>query len=404
MCGAFATRLARGVEDRAREIEPLLDVDRTRGVPQHRAHLLRDVHEQRIEHFETHRVRFSDGSVQPASCREPPPADPGSSNPPSATSPAQPGAIQLVAPSSQSSNGPCRRMPGRGRGARTTGTARAVAVDPYLGARGWRHRGYRMQRRGAGDACRCRRCHTLDRFGHDRADDQRCRRGRQSHTAAGAPRRKPRAALPPAATAARSWCPSPRAARARWYVASIRAASMPWRSSSSTRIGFERAQGLQAAPGVPRHRARLRPCAGGSRADWSGRCRTRTARPRADAAGPRQRRAAPQPRRHAGPRRRQTRGGRSVQGLRRGAAPVRGSRWPCAQRQPAGTLQPATRRCTRAPIRCGRRRPARRVARVTRTDRSARSPSGPKTRGKRSGGIRPSTTLQSVIVAGPLRR
>ena len=35
-----------GVEQRAGEIEPLLDVDRARGLAQHGAHLLGDVHEQ----------------------------------------------------------------------------------------------------------------------------------------------------------------------------------------------------------------------------------------------------------------------------------------------------------------------------------------------------------------------
>ena len=40
---------ALGVEDGARKIQPLLDVDAERGVLQHRAHLLGDIHEQVVE-------------------------------------------------------------------------------------------------------------------------------------------------------------------------------------------------------------------------------------------------------------------------------------------------------------------------------------------------------------------
>ena len=40
------------VEDGAGEIEPLLDIDRARGVLQRIAHLLGDRHEQIVEHFE----------------------------------------------------------------------------------------------------------------------------------------------------------------------------------------------------------------------------------------------------------------------------------------------------------------------------------------------------------------
>ena len=45
-----------GVEHRAREIEPLLDVDRVGGVLQRYPHLLGDRHEQIVEHFEHHRI------------------------------------------------------------------------------------------------------------------------------------------------------------------------------------------------------------------------------------------------------------------------------------------------------------------------------------------------------------
>ena len=45
-----------GVEHGAGEIEPLLDVDGVGGVLQRHAHLLRDRHEEVVEHFEHHRV------------------------------------------------------------------------------------------------------------------------------------------------------------------------------------------------------------------------------------------------------------------------------------------------------------------------------------------------------------
>jgi hypothetical protein len=45
-----------GVEHRAGEIEPLLDVDRIGGVLQRHAHLLGDRHEQIVEHFQHHRI------------------------------------------------------------------------------------------------------------------------------------------------------------------------------------------------------------------------------------------------------------------------------------------------------------------------------------------------------------
>ena len=47
---------APGVEDRAGEVEPLLDVDRVRGGLQAHAHLLGDRHEQVVEDLQQHRV------------------------------------------------------------------------------------------------------------------------------------------------------------------------------------------------------------------------------------------------------------------------------------------------------------------------------------------------------------
>jgi hypothetical protein len=48
-------RAARG-EHRTGEVEPLLDVDRIGGVLQRDAHLLRNGHEQVVEHFQHHRI------------------------------------------------------------------------------------------------------------------------------------------------------------------------------------------------------------------------------------------------------------------------------------------------------------------------------------------------------------
>ena len=45
-----------GIENGAGEVEPLLDVDRARGVLQRIAHLLGDGREELVEHFEQHRV------------------------------------------------------------------------------------------------------------------------------------------------------------------------------------------------------------------------------------------------------------------------------------------------------------------------------------------------------------
>ena len=56
MCGALAIRLPSRVEQRAGKIQPLLDVDRIGRVLQLQPHLLGDVHEQVVEHFQQHRV------------------------------------------------------------------------------------------------------------------------------------------------------------------------------------------------------------------------------------------------------------------------------------------------------------------------------------------------------------
>ncbi len=49
-------QLALGIEQRAREIQALFDVDRVGGILQPQAHLLGDRHEQVVEHFQHHRI------------------------------------------------------------------------------------------------------------------------------------------------------------------------------------------------------------------------------------------------------------------------------------------------------------------------------------------------------------
>ena len=56
MCGALAISAPSRVEQRAGEIEPLLDVDRIGGVLQRDAHLLGDRHEEIVEDLEHHRI------------------------------------------------------------------------------------------------------------------------------------------------------------------------------------------------------------------------------------------------------------------------------------------------------------------------------------------------------------
>ena len=49
-------QVACGVEQRTAEVQPLFDIDRVGGVLQLQAHLLGNVHEQVVEHFQQHRV------------------------------------------------------------------------------------------------------------------------------------------------------------------------------------------------------------------------------------------------------------------------------------------------------------------------------------------------------------
>ena len=49
-------QVALGVKQRAAKVKPLLDVDRVGSVLQLQAHLLGNVHEEVVEHFQQHRV------------------------------------------------------------------------------------------------------------------------------------------------------------------------------------------------------------------------------------------------------------------------------------------------------------------------------------------------------------
>ena len=54
-------QVAGGVEQRARKVQPLLDVDRVRGVLQLQPHLFGNGHEQVVEHFQQHRIDLGAG-------------------------------------------------------------------------------------------------------------------------------------------------------------------------------------------------------------------------------------------------------------------------------------------------------------------------------------------------------
>ena len=70
MCGALATSAPSRVEDRAGEIEPLLDVHRIGGVLQRHAHLLGDRHEEVVEHLEHDRIGIgADRAARAAAAR-----------------------------------------------------------------------------------------------------------------------------------------------------------------------------------------------------------------------------------------------------------------------------------------------------------------------------------------------
>ena len=110
-----------GVEDRAGEVEPLLDVDRVRGRPQPLAHLLGDRHEQVAEDLKEHRVRLR---RRPGRGRGSGPTRVSSRSRPPVIEARQPGSTTVVARSSAMMAGPSTACPGgssrRGRAAPST--------------------------------------------------------------------------------------------------------------------------------------------------------------------------------------------------------------------------------------------------------------------------------------------
>ena len=109
MCGALATRRAVAVEDRAGEIEPLLDVDRVGGVLQRHAHLLGDRHEEVVEHLEHDRIGLgADRARASAAARR----GSGRCRSRAVTSACQPGSTTMVWCGSMTRAGPATRAPG----------------------------------------------------------------------------------------------------------------------------------------------------------------------------------------------------------------------------------------------------------------------------------------------------
>ena len=58
------------IEQGAGKVQPFLDVDRVRGVFQHRPHLFGNVHEAVVEHFQQHRIGHVAGGLDPVLARE----------------------------------------------------------------------------------------------------------------------------------------------------------------------------------------------------------------------------------------------------------------------------------------------------------------------------------------------
>ena len=159
MCGALATRPPCGIEQRARVVEALADVDRLRRCLQHLAHLLGDVHEEVVEDLDACRVE----PVLPL------PARPARRYPPAAAQPpaqrlarCQPGSSTTVLCGSTSSAGPAsgererahaapaaRRASCRTRRARARGRARVMRATPAGRALRHRHEAQRASTRSA---------------------------------------------------------------------------------------------------------------------------------------------------------------------------------------------------------------------------------------------------------------
>ena len=152
------------VEDRAGEVEPLLDVDRIGGVLQHHAHLLGDRHEQVVEDLEHHRVGLgADGGAlgQGHDAVE-------HDRVAGVTVARQPGSTMIVWCGSMMSAGPATAWPGLRRVAqedlrRLPG---ALGVDAHAGMRMRFVIGERVLRLGDGGAA-AHRLH-LEALDHDR--------------------------------------------------------------------------------------------------------------------------------------------------------------------------------------------------------------------------------------------
>ncbi len=127
MCGALAIRLPSRVEQRAGEVEPLLDVDRVRGVRERHAHLLGDRHEEVVEHLEQHRIGVgADRLARRAAAGR----ARGRGDRRVADSPRQPGSTTVVAFASAMIAGPSTASPGASRLALADGRVAPAALEP----------------------------------------------------------------------------------------------------------------------------------------------------------------------------------------------------------------------------------------------------------------------------------
>ena len=103
-------QVALRVEQRAGEIEALLDVDRVRGVRERHAHLLGDRHEQVVEHFEQHGIGVGADRMRALDRHRRVRARGGRATVSVAR---QPGSITVVAFGSRITAGPSIASPGR---------------------------------------------------------------------------------------------------------------------------------------------------------------------------------------------------------------------------------------------------------------------------------------------------
>ena len=300
MCGALATRFASAVEQRAGVVEPLLDVHRARGLAQHHAHLLGDVHEQAVEDLEPQRVgRLGRERRAPARCG----AIRRSSKAAGALDRGLPSRPRSSRSSRARSAAPARddRVPRAVPPARCSGTSCQVPSTRRRSRSGVRcARRARLNRR----ACRAvgpqaRRAAGPDGAAAASPSPLRLRSAASTRpvaitiraassrirTVARGPRGMPARRPAPAATATSSAGVGAREPQLRRCAErSMSAAAMPCRSSSARAARSSSARAAMArahARGVERA---LRRCAGACSAGARGRCPRPTARRRADAA------------------------------------------------------------------------------------------------------------------------